>query len=142
MTPSPSHRTSPAHSEPRGEGWVVFAGIVFLLAGIVNVPYGIAAIGSSHFYSSGAHYVFGELKVRGWFILIVGVLQILVAIGICRWAPWSRWAGIALASVSVIVQLLSLAGSPVLSLTVAAVDVLVIYALVVYGRRGAEPQRA
>ena len=125
--------------EPRGEGWVVFAGIVFLLAGIVNVPYGIAAIGSSHFYTSGAHYAIGELKLWGWFITILGALQIVVAVGICRWAPWSRWAGVALAALSTVVQLFSIAGSPLLSLTIVAIDVLVIYALVVYGQ-GAAPR--
>lgn len=120
----------------------MFAGIVFLLAGIVNIPYGIAAIGNSHFYASGTHYVFGELKLWGWFILVVGALQVAVAIGICRWAPWSRWAGVALGSLSVIVQMLSFAGSPLLSLTIVVVDVLVIYALVVYGRRGEPGGRA
>jgi hypothetical protein len=125
--------------EPRGEGWVVFAGIVFLLAGIVNIPYGIAAIGNSHFYVSGAHYAIGELKLWGWFITILGALQIVVAIGICRWAPWSRWSGVALAGLSAIIQLLAIAGSPFLSLTFVAIDVLVIYALVVYGQR-AEPR--
>jgi hypothetical protein len=126
-----------AGGERRGEGWVVFAGIVFLLVGIVSVPYGIAAIGSSDFYASGAHYAIGELKLWGWFITILGVLQIVVAIGICRWAPWSRWAGVALAALSAIVELLSIASYPLLSLTVVAIDVLVIYALVVYGARTA-----
>ena len=112
MSRSTIEGRSEAGGDRRGEGWVVFAGIVFLLAGIVNVPYGIAAIGSSHFYASGAHYAIGELKLWGWFITILGVLQIVVAIGICRWAPWSRWTGVVLAAVSAIIQLLSIAGYP------------------------------
>ena len=137
MSRSTAGGRSQRGGEPRGEGWVVFAGIIFLLAGIANVPYGIAAIGNSHFYTAGTQYAIGELKLWGWFIAILGVLQIVVAIGICRWAPWSRWAGVALASISVIVQLLSIASYPFLSLTIVAVDVLVIYALVVYGQRAA-----
>ena len=120
-------------AQSRGEGWVVFAGIVFLVLGIVNIPYGIAAIGSSHFYTPGAQYAIGELKLWGWFIAILGAVQIVVAIGICRYAPWSRWAGVTLASLSAIIQLFAISGAPFLSLAVLAVDVLVIYALVVHG---------
>jgi hypothetical protein len=134
MSRSKVEGRSERRGEPRGEGWVVFAGIVFLLAGVVNVPYGIAAIGHSHFYASGAHYAIGELKVWGWCITILGALQIVVAIGICRYAPWSRWTGVAVAGLSAIVQLLAIAGSPFLSLTIVAIDMLVIYALVVYGQ--------
>jgi hypothetical protein len=137
MSRSTVQRRSEPDGERRGEGWVVFAGIVFLLVGIVNVPYGIAAIGNSHFYVSDAHYVIGELKLWGWFITILGALQIVVAIGICRWAPWSRWTGVALAALSAIVQLLSIASYPLLSLAIVAIDLLVIYALVVYGARAA-----
>ena len=139
MSRSTIEGRSERDAERRGEGWVVFAGIVFLLAGIVNVPYGIAAISSSHFYASGAHYAIGELKLWGWFITILGALQIVVAIGICRWASWSRWAGITLAALSAIIQLLSIAGYPLLSLTFVTIDVLVIYALVLYGQ-GAAPR--
>ena len=59
----------------RGEGWVAFAGIMILLAGVLNVIYGIAAIdGSAFFTDEGRYVIFTDLNTWGWFILIVGAL--------------------------------------------------------------------
>jgi hypothetical protein len=37
-------------SEVRGFGWLVFAGIIMSIAGVLNVVYGIAAIGDASFF--------------------------------------------------------------------------------------------
>ncbi len=38
------------YEESHGEGWVIFAGIIIMIAGTLNFIYGIAAIANSHFY--------------------------------------------------------------------------------------------
>jgi hypothetical protein len=123
------------HGEPRGEGWLVFAGIVLLIAGVMNFLYGIAAIGNSHFYSGNAHYVIGELKTWGWVLTVIGALQFCVAIGVSMRKQWARWTGVLLAGLNAIVQLIAIAGYPFLSLSIFALDVLVVYGLVSYGGR-------
>ena len=53
---------------------------MLLIAGAVNVIYGIAAISDSSFYVNGArHVLFDDLSTWGWVVLIVGVAQIVAS---------------------------------------------------------------
>jgi len=126
------------YGEPRGYGWVLFAGIMIMLAGILNFIYGIAAISNSHFYSANAHYVISDLNTWGWVVMILGVLQFCVAFGIWVQASWARWTGIAIASLNAIAQLIFLPSYPFLALTIFTLDLLVIYGLAAYGGRTKE----
>jgi hypothetical protein len=119
--------------EPRGYGWVVFAGVMLLMAGTVNVIYGIAAVSKSHFYIANTHFVFSELNTWGWIVLAIGALEICVGLGVWAQAAWARWTGVVIAGLNAIAQLLFIAAYPLLSLAIFSLDVLVIYALVAYG---------
>jgi hypothetical protein len=121
--------------EDRGTGWLVFAGIMMLIVGVLNVIYGIAAIDSSSFYVQDAQYVISDLNTLGWVVLVVGVVQLCAAFGIWRGGQIGRWIGIATASCNAILQLLFIASYPFLSLALFAVNLLVIYGLVAYGGR-------
>jgi hypothetical protein len=121
------------YGEPRGFGWVVFAGVLFMIAGTINIVYGIAAIDNAHFFDGHSQFVISDLKTWGWVVMILGFLQWCVAIGVFAQASWARWTGVVIAGASAIAQLLSIAGYPLLSLSVFALDLLVIYGLVAYG---------
>jgi hypothetical protein len=122
-------------ADDRGTGWLVFAGIMMLIVGILNVIYGIAAIDSSSFYVQDAKYVISDLNTLGWVVLVVGVVQLCAAFGIWRGGQIGRWIGIISASGNAILQLLFIASYPFLSLALFAVNLLVIYGLVAYGGR-------
>lgn len=135
---APRQRAEPRYSEyeePPGFGWVVFAGVLIMMAGTVNLIYGIAAIAESSFYIANTHFVFSNLKFWGWVLTFVGVFQMCVAAGIWVQAQWARWIGVVIASLSAIAQLLYIPTYPWLSLAVFTLDVLVIYALVAHGGR-------
>jgi len=55
-------------------GWWVFAGVLLLVAGVLNIIYGIAAIGDSKFFTENATYIISGLHTWGWVMLIIGVL--------------------------------------------------------------------
>ena len=123
---------------PRGEqtpgaNWLLFAGVMLALVGILNVIYGIAAISKSHFYDGNADYVVSSLRTYGWAGLVLGGAQLLAATSIWRGGSFGRWFGLAAASLSAIEALLSISGYPFLSLALLAVDVLIIYGLTAYG---------
>ena len=126
------------YGEPRGYGWVMFAGIMLMLAGVLNFIYGIAAISNSHFYVANAHYVISDLNTWGWVVMILGVIQFCVAFGVWMQAEWARWTGVVIAGLNAIAQLIFLPSYPFLALTIFAVDLLVIYGLVAYGGRTKE----
>ena len=48
--------------ENRGAGRVVFAGILLMIAGTLNVIYGIAAISDASFFVDNTRYVFSSLS--------------------------------------------------------------------------------
>jgi hypothetical protein len=125
------------YDEPQGYGWVVFAAVLILLAATLNVIYGIAAIGNSQFYVSDTHFVISNLKTWGWVVLAFGVVQYCAALGILVQASWARWTGVAVAGINAVVQLVFLPAAPFLSLSVFALDLLVIYGLIAYGGRQA-----
>jgi hypothetical protein len=121
--------------EERGQGWIMFAGVLLLTLGTINLIDGIAAIGKAHFYIADAHYVFGDLKTWGWIALCLGVLQLLVGLGVFAKNQLARWTGVVVVSLNAIAQLLMMPAYPLWSLSIFAVDILAIYALVVYGTR-------
>lgn len=121
------------YEDAPGYGWVIFAGIVLMIAGTLNFIYGIAAISSSNFYVAGSHFVISELNTWGWVVMIVGIVQFCVAFGVWVKAGWARWTGVFIAGISAIIQLMFISASPFLALAVFALDLLVIYGLVSYG---------
>src|SRR5215216_1167335 len=114
--------------EEEGAGWVLFAGIMIGIVGVMNVIYGISAIDNSSFWAEGARYiVFNDLNTWGWILLAVGAVQCCAAVGIFARSAWARWVGILSASVNAMVQLLFLPSFPLAALALFSIDILVIY---------------
>ena len=121
-------------TESRGEGWVLFAGIMILIAGFLNVIWGIAAIdGSSFFTDEGRYVIFDDLNAWGWFFLIVGVLQLIAAFSIWSGNTYGRVIGVATASINALILLFTVNAFPFAAFMLFIADILVIYGLVVYG---------
>ena len=122
-------------SEDTGEGWVSFAGFMIGMIAIMNFIYGIAAISNSKFYLASSTYVIHDLRLYGWVLLFLGVLQFAAVYGIFAGATWARWVGILTAAANAIVQVLWIATYPFAALAILTLDVLVIYGLVAHGHR-------
>jgi hypothetical protein len=123
------------YDDSHGQGLVTFAGVMLMIVAVLNVLYGIAAIDKASVFVDDARYVFGDLSTWGWFVLALGVLQFCAAFGIWRGAPWARWFGVACASANAILQTLWIPAYPILAMTILAIDIIVIYALLAYGGR-------
>jgi hypothetical protein len=137
-TPAAGERDStrsvtPAAGPVEGSGWVLFAGIMIMIVGVLNVVWGIAAIDSSSFFVEDQRFILSDLNTWGWIVLIIGALQFAAAFSIWAGGSFGRWFGIAVASVNAIAALLSIPAYPFWSLAIFAVDVLVIYGLATYG---------
>jgi uncharacterized membrane protein (DUF2068 family) len=117
----------------KGAGWVLFAGIMIFIAGTLNTIWGIAAIDKASFFVEDQRFIISDLSTWGWIVLTIGVLQLIAAFSIWAGNEFGRWIGIMTATVSSIGALLSIPGYPFWSLSVFALDILVIYGLVAYG---------
>jgi uncharacterized membrane protein len=131
-------QTTPSYTsyeDERGEGWVLFAGILLLTLGVFNMIDGIAAISRAHFFTANAHYVFGDLRAWGWVVLFLGVIQVLVGLGIFARNQLARWTGVAVLALNALAQLFMMPSYPFWALSVFAIDIVAIYGLAAYGQR-------
>jgi hypothetical protein len=116
----------------RGLGRAMFAAVLLLIGGVLNIIYGIAAIGNSHFFTHNAHYVFANLKTWGWVTLILGVLELVASFSLFGGGAYGRYFGVVVGSLAAIGALLSIPAYPAWSLAVFAVSVWIVYGLLVF----------
>ena len=114
-------------------GWVIFAAVMLLIVGVLNVVWGIAAIADSKFFIQDQKYILSNLNAWGWITLIIGVLQLLAGFSLWSGNLYGRMMAILFASLSALAALLSIPAYPFWSLAIFAIDVLVIYGLAAYG---------
>ena len=124
--------------EEKGFGWLLFAATMLGLAGVLSIIDGIVGLSKSSFYTANAHYVFSDLRTWAWITLIIGVLLIVAAMGVFSGSGFARWFGIFAASLALIAHFGAIQSYPFWSLIIITLDILVIYALAVYGGRKVE----
>ena len=118
----------------RGAGSAVFIAILLMIAGIIDIFYGIAAVGNSHFYAADTAYVFSGLHTWGWITIVLGVIQLTAAFSLFGGGTYGRVVGIIAASVGAIGALLNVGGAhPWWALGVFAIFLICIHGLVVLG---------
>jgi hypothetical protein len=117
-------------------GWVTFAGVMLLIAGVLNVIYGIAAIGDSKFFINDSKYILSNLNTWGWITLIIGVIQLLAAFSLWSGNLYGRIIGIGAAGLSAIAALLSIPAYPFWSLAIFAIDIVIIHQIATRGTEG------
>jgi Short repeat of unknown function (DUF308) len=110
-------------------GWWVFAGVLLLVAGVLNIIYGIAAIGDSKFFTENATYIISGLHTWGWILLIVGVLELVAAFSLFSGGEFGRWFGIFIGSLNAIASLIAIPAYPFWSLAIFALSIIIIYKL-------------
>lgn len=118
-------------------GWVWFAAIVMLIAGVFDALHGLAAIfapGSAYFVQVEGGLLLLDVQGWGWWHLILGIALILAAGALFRGATWARVVAVIIVGIGAISQLFLLPTQPWLSIIVLALDVLVLYAIIVHGR--------
>jgi hypothetical protein len=145
--PSPEGAHEVVHWEydasQEGQGFVAFAAVMIALAGVLNTLYGVAAIDEARFFVADANYVFGDLGTWGWFVVILGVVQLLAAAAIWRGAGWARWFGVLVVSCNAVLQCLWFPSRPILGMTILVLDLVALYGLLAHGgqRRAAREAR-
>ena len=110
-------------------GWWIFAGVLLLIAGALNIIYGTAAIGNSRFFTANAVYILMDLRLWGWVALILGICEWIAAFSLWSGGEFGRWFGIVIASVNAVGALLSIPAYPFWSLAIFALAIVIIYKL-------------
>jgi hypothetical protein len=119
----------------RASGWQTYSGIVLALGGIFAVVQGLMAVYRSTFFVNDAVFVFSDLNTWGWIAFSLGVLGIAAGLAVFSGREWARWAGIIVASLGALGQLMFAQAYPLWSLMIMGVYLLAVYGLAVYGVR-------
>jgi hypothetical protein len=111
-------------------GWSVFAAVMLMIAGIGNVLEGIAQLVRGSYFTTLPNYAY-NLSVHswGWIHLGAGIVVFLVGAALLADRTWARAVGVAIASLSLFLNLVYLPFFPVWSIVVIALDAFVIWAL-------------
>ena len=118
----------------RGTGGAIFTATLLIIIGTLNIIYGIGAISDANFYANDTRYIFTNLHAMGWFLVIVGVIQLTGGFSLLSGNPYGRFIGIVAGSLGAIDALLSMGGAhPFWSLAIFALCVWVVYGIVVFG---------
>ena len=123
--------------DERGSGWLVFASIVLIVAGVMRIFDAIWAwryngVLPDEFQEA----VLGnDLDSYGWLWLIVGIVLIGAGFLVFQRSQLARWIGIIAGAIMAISASTWMPVYPVWSLFYTAVGISVIYGLAVYGGR-------
>lgn len=121
--------------EAPGYGWVLFAGTLLMILGVVNLIDGIAAVSNSTFFVGDAKLVASDLNTWGWILVVMGGIQLLLALGIWAQMRGLRWFGVGIAALNAVAQLIVMPAYPFWALCLFTLDILVIYGLIAHGAR-------
>jgi hypothetical protein len=115
-------------------GFILFAAIMLIMAGIFQFFAGLVALFDNEFYVATRNYIFQfDATSWGWIHLIGGVIVALAGFGLLAGQTWARVLGIFLALLSAIVNFAFIPYYPFWALTIIAVDIFVIWALAAHG---------
>lgn len=123
-------------NEPTGwVGWIFFAGFMMILAGALNAIYGFVALLNDDWVVWGNRgAVFLDITAWGWVHLLVGLVVVLAGIGILAGNLAARVIAVIVVGISLVVNFAAIPVYPVWSLVVIAIELLVLWALIVHGR--------
>lgn len=132
----PTYDDEEIHTPVTGwAGWIMFAGLIMVVSGAFSVIWGLSAIFNDDVFLVRHDNMIVALNYTawGWTHLILGVLVIGTGLGLFAGATWARTVGVILVMLSAIANLLVIGSYPIWSTIVIAMDILVIYAVIVHG---------
>jgi hypothetical protein len=118
----------------RGTGRATFAAILLLIAGTLNVVYGIGALDSANIFVNEKRFILDDLNTMGWVLIILGAIQLSGGFSLLAGYTYGRVIGITGASLGAIGALFSIGGAnPWWSLAIFFLCIWVLYGIVILG---------
>ena len=132
--------TAPRHSTDESGvtgwvGWIMFAGTMMMFLGGFHMFEGLIAL----FRHTEIAFPTSGLTIQvsftqwGWLHLLAGALVFIAGLGLFTGRMWARVLGVILVSISALVNFAWSTIFPVWSITLLAIDFLVLYALIAHG---------
>jgi hypothetical protein len=121
-------------------GFIMFAAIMMIMAGVFQALEGLIAIFQNEFYVATRNYLFQfDATTWGWIHLVIGLVVTFAGWGLLSGRTWARAAAIALAVLSAIANFLFVPYYPFWSLLIITLNIFVIWAVAAHGGDLREP---
>jgi hypothetical protein len=118
----------------RGAGRAMFAAIMLMTVGVINIIYGIGSLDDARIFVNDTRFILTNLNTLGWVLIILGVVQLTAGFSLLAGSTYGRVIGIIAGTIGAIGALLSIGGAyPWWNLGVFALCVYVVHGLVVFG---------
>jgi hypothetical protein len=123
-------------------GWIVFAGVMLVLLGIFHLIQGLVALFRDEVYLVGKHglIVNVDYTAWGWVHVVGGLVAVLAGFCLMRAQLWARILAVVVALLSAVINVAFLPAYPLWSAMMIAIDVLVIWAVIVHGAEMRTPE--
>ena len=121
-------------------GFILFAAIMMIMAGVFQAISGLVGIFQNEFYVATRNYLFQfDATTWGWIHLVVGLIVAFAGWGLLSGRTWARVVGITVAVLSAISNFLFIPYYPFWSLLIITLDIFVIWAVATRGGDLREP---
>jgi len=119
--------------EVRTSGWVVFAAVLMVMAGIFGMINGVIALTKDEVYLvTEDRVVLFDFTEWGWIHLILGAIVFFAGLAVTTGVLWARLIGVLLAVIFVISQIAFIEAYPFWTLFTMGLGIAVIFALLVH----------
>jgi hypothetical protein len=136
---SPARR---AQGETSGAavGFILFAAVMMIMAGVFQALQGLIGIFENEFYVPTRNYLFQfDATTWGWTHLLIGLLVAFAGWGLLSGRTWARTVAITLAVLSAIANFAFIPYYPFWSLLIITLDIFVIWAVAAHGGELRDP---
>jgi hypothetical protein len=118
----------------RGAGRTLFAAILLVMVGTLNIIYGIGALDDANFFVNDTRFILDNLNTLGWVLIILGVVQLGGGFSLMAGNTFGRVIGIVGGSLGAIGALLSIGeGNPWWSLGIFFLCIYIVHGIIVFG---------
>src|SRR5262245_29935417 len=78
----------------RGVGRAAFAATLLVIAGVLNIIYGMGALDDANVLVNDKRYVFSNLHTMGWVLIVLGLIQLTGGFSLFGGNTWGRVVGV------------------------------------------------
>jgi hypothetical protein len=108
--------------------------MLLLIAGTLNIVYGIGALDSANIFVDDKRYIFTDLNTMGWVLLVLGAIQLTAGFSLMAGNAYGRVMGIVGGSLGAIGALFSIGSSdPWWSLAIFFLCIWIVHGIAMFG---------
>ena len=126
----PARTPPPAPTQSRN-GWITFAGTYLVIAGALNLIWGVTALAQKEYFREGG-LIFCNMQFWGWIAVIIAAVQILGGALVFMQRVGGMIMAIVLAMGGILLNFISIGAYPVWSGVAIVCSMLVLWAVTVH----------